>query len=195
MALAVPRLDTVSMMILGQHLTRHQDEYRIAWSRREMKEDRPHEARLGAELSGLIQRYLDAFRPVLAAKSKHPEAGAKSAVWLNKRGQPLRSRIIYDLIVARTGAAFDKSMFPHAFRHSAATTLILERPDLIKLITPLLQHRDISSREYYILSDRMEAGRRYGEALAERRARRRHPSRRRIQPSGGCKPVRDHDAL
>lgn len=195
MALAVPRLDTVSMMMLGQHLTRHQDGYRIAWSRREMKEDRPHEARLGTELSGLIQRYLDEFRPVLAAKSKHPTADAKNAVLLNKRGQPLRSRGIYDLIVARTGVAFGTPMFPHAFRHSAATTLVLERPDLIKLITPLLQHRDISSREYYILSDRMEAARRYGEALTERRARRCRPPRCRIQPSGGRKSMGDQDVL
>jgi integrase/recombinase XerD len=173
MALAVPRLDTVSIMKLGQHLVRQENGYRIAWAAEEMKEGRPHEARLGPELSDLIQRYLDEFRPALLAKAKHSSPATEVAVWLNKRGGVLRSRSIYDMIVARTGAAFGTPMFPHAFRHSAATTLVLERPDLIKLVTPLLQHRDISSREYYVLSDHMEAGQRFGEALVARRSGRR----------------------
>ena len=179
MALAVPRRNTVAVMKLGQHLVRRQGGYRIAWSAAEMKEDRPHEAKLGPELSALLQRYLDEFRPVLAAKSRTPRPDPTAAVWFNKRGGPLSSRGIYDLIVERTGAAFDESMFPHAFRHSAATTLVLERPDLIKLVAPLLQHRDSSSRELYVLADQVEAGHRYGAEIASRRAQRRRPATRR----------------
>ncbi len=107
MALAVPRLDTVSTMRLGQHLVRQEDGYRVAWSAQEMKEGRPHEAQLGPELSELIQRYLDEFRPVLAAKPKTPSPEAKASVWFNKRGGPLSARGIYDLIVDRTGTAFE----------------------------------------------------------------------------------------
>lgn len=185
MALAVPRLDTVAVMRLGQHLVRQENGYRIAWSAREMKEDRPHEAKLGPELSAMLQRYLDEFRPVLAAKSRTSRPDANAAVWFNKHGDPFSSRGIYNLIVERTGAAFDESMFPHAFRHSAATTLVLERPDLIKLVTPLLQHRDSSSREIYVLADQVEAGQRFGEVIAARRARGRRPTIQREQPAGG----------
>lgn len=184
MALAVPRRNTVSLMQLRQHLIKQDDGYRVAWSALEMKENRPHDARLGPELSTLIQRYLDEFRPILAARGK-PSQAAEVAVWLNKRGQPLQSRAIYDLIVDRTGAAFSMPMFPHAFRHSAATTLVLERPDLIKLVTPLLQHRDSSSREIYVLADQVEAGQRFGEVIAARRARGRRPTMQREQPAGG----------
>lgn len=169
MALAVPRLDTVSVMRLGQHLLHQKDGYRIAWSAREMKEERPHEAKLGPELSALLQRYLNEFRPVLAAQARPTRADPTTAVWVNKRGGPLSSRGIYNLIVERTAAAFDESMFPHVFRHSAATTLVLERPDLIRLVTPLLQHRDSSSRELYVLADHVEAGHRYGAVIAARR--------------------------
>lgn len=179
MALAVPRRNTVAVMRLGQHLVRQQDGYKIAWSGAEMKEERPHDAKLGPEFSALIQRYLDEFRLLLAATAKTPRPDANAAVWFNKRGGPLSSRGIYDLIVERTGAAFDESMFPHAFRHSAATTLVLERPDLIKLVTPLLQHRDSSSRELYVLADQVEAGHRYGAEIASRRAQRRRPATRR----------------
>ena len=179
MALAVPRRSTVAVMKLGQHLVRRRDGYRIAWAAAEMKEERPHEAKLGPELSALLQRYIDEFRPGLAAKSRTPRPAPTAAVWVNKRGGPLSSRGIYDLIVERTGAAFDESMFPHAFRHSAATTLVLERPDLIKLVTPLLQHRDSSSRELYVLADQVEAGHRYGAEITSRRAQRRRPATRR----------------
>ncbi|MGQ3297363.1 tyrosine-type recombinase/integrase [Reyranella sp.] len=183
MALAVPRLDTVSVMRGGRHLARQKDGYRVSWSAAEMKEDRPHEARLGPELSALIQRYLDEFRPVLAARSKHPPPEAEGAVWFNRRGGPLSARGIYNLIVERTGAAFEAPMFPHAFRHSAATTLVLERPDLIKLVTPLLQHRDSSSRELYVLADQIEAGHRYGAVIASRRSKGRRPAIRREKPT------------
>lgn len=184
MALAVPRLYTVSLMRLGQHLLRHENGYRTAWSAREMKENRPHEGRLGPELSELIRRYLDEFRPVLAAKSKNASPSAEAAVWLNKRGGPLSARGIYNLIVERTGTAFGTPIFPHAFRHSAATTLVLERPDLIRLVTPLLQHRDSSSREFYVLADNVEAGHRYGAVIAARRPTGRRPVIRREQPAG-----------
>lgn len=183
MALAVPRLNTVSLMRLGQHIVRQQERYRIAWSAMEMKENRPHEARLGPELSELIQRYLDEFRPELEAKSKNRKREAKAAVWVNKHGGPLSSKGIYKLIVERTGTAFGTPMFPHAFRHSAATTLVLERPDLIRLVTPLLQHRDSSSREFYVLADNVEAGHRYGAVIAARRSKRRRPAILRNQPA------------
>lgn len=190
MALAVPRLETVSLMRLGQHLLRQGDGYRIAWSAREMKENRPHKGQLGAELSALFERYLNEFRPVLAANSKISSPEAEAAVWFNKRSGLLSARGIYNLIVDRTGAAFDESMFPHAFRHSAATTLVLERPDLIRLVTPLLQHRDSSSREFYVLANNVEAGHRYGAVVAARRAKGRRPVIRCEQPVGRR---RDHE--
>src|SRR5262249_39919417 len=63
MALAVPRLGVVPRMRLEEHLTKHGDHYKINWSSKEMKGKQPYEARLGPELSELIARYLDDFRP------------------------------------------------------------------------------------------------------------------------------------
>ena len=184
MALAVPRRNTVSLMQLGQHLVRQHDRYRIAWSALEMKENRPHDGRLGSELSELIQRYLDEFRPMLAAESRSRKRDAKAAVWVNKHGGPLSAKGIYKLIVERTGTAFGTPMFPHAFRHSAAMTLVLERPDLIRLVTPLLQHRDSSSREFYVLANNVEAGHCYGAVIAARCPKGRRPVICREQPAG-----------
>ncbi len=169
MALVVPRLNTVHIMALGKHLIRHDEIFKIAWSAKEMKENRCYEAQLDLELSDLIHRYLGEFRPVLLARAERFGKKAGTAVWLGRDSQKLGSNAIYRIIIRRTEAAFGKSIFPHAFRHSAATSLALDRPDLIKLATPLLQHSVEASRELYVLADKVEASRRFGDALNTRR--------------------------
>lgn len=169
MALAVPRRNTVQLMTLGKHLTQHDAIFKIAWSATEMKEGRSYEAQLGVELSELIHRYLGEFRPVLLARADRFGKEAGSAVWLGRDGQRLGYNAIYRMIIRRTEAAFGRSIFPHAFRHSAATTVALDRPDLIKLVTPLLQHSVEASRELYVLADKIDASRKFGDALNARR--------------------------
>lgn len=178
-ALVVPRLGTLPVMMVDEHLVRHGSTYKVKWQGTQMKGGRrAYEAVLPDELGSLIERYLEIYRPVLAARSrKAANTTKRQPVWLNRRGAAMGARSIYDMIIARTKAAFRVAVYPHAFRHSAATSLILERPDLIKLITPLLQHHTTSMRNTYILAERVEAGLRYGEMLAARRRGRRRSSR------------------
>jgi len=170
MALAVPRRNTVHLMMLGKHLEEKGTIFKVAWSGAEMKEDRGYEAQLGLELSELIRRYLDEFRPVLLARAGRSAMEAQTAVWLGRDGRKLGYDAIYRTIIKRTEAAFGKSIFPHAFRHSAATSLALDRPDLISIATPLLQHGAEASRELYVLADKVEASRKFGDTLQKRRA-------------------------
>jgi hypothetical protein len=170
MALAVPRRNTVHLMMLGKHLEEQGRIFKVAWSGTEMKEDRGYEAQLGLELSELIRRYLDEFRPVLLARAGRSAMETETAVWLGRDGRKLGYSAIYPIIIKRTEAAFGKSIFPHAFRHSAATTLALDRPDLIRIATPLLQHGAEASRELYVLADKIAASRKFGDALQKRRA-------------------------
>jgi integrase len=89
-------------------------------------------------------------------------------------GGQLSRNAINHAIKKRTKLAFGESVFPHAFRHSAATSLALDRPDLIRIATPLLQHQSATSRELYVLADEFEASRKFGEALDLRRFGRQH---------------------
>lgn len=177
MALVVPRIGTLPIMNIGEHLARKGRTYRVYWQGVEMKGGRrSHQADLPEELAELLDLYLEVHRPALASWSKSPSPATNSALWLNKRGRRMPYRSMHDMIVARTKAAFGVSVYPHAFRHSAGSTLVLERPDLVKLLTPLLQHSTAQMRETYILADRMDAGRRYGEMLSSRRRRGRRRS-------------------
>ena len=177
-ALVVPRLGTLPVMEIDEHLIRHGSTYKVKWHGNQMKGGRrAYQALLPEELGTLIDRYLEIYRPVLAARSRKAGDSTKEPVWLNQRGTAMSGRSIYDTIIARTKAAFGTPVNPHTFRHSAATSLILERPDLIKLITPLLQHHTTSMRNTYILAERVDAGLRYGAMLAARRRGRRRSRR------------------
>lgn len=169
LALAVPRLSPLHAMALGQHLVARGDVFQIRWSAQEMKEGRAYEAQLDPELSYLFHQYIDKFRSILLARAGDGPAKAKSAVWLARDGGQLSRRGIYNVIRKRTKDEFSESVFPHAFRHSAATSLALARPDLIRLATPLLQHQAETSRELYVLADKITASRKFGDALNRRR--------------------------
>lgn len=171
-ALMVPRIGTLPVMNIGDHLARKGETYQVRWKKPEMKGGRrAHQAELPEELAGLMDFYLEVYRPVLARRTSADLAG-NGPLWLNKRGTRMSYRLMYDVIVDRTEASFGVSVYPHAFRHSAASTLLLERPDLVQILTPLLQHSTEQMRETYILAGRMEAGRRYGEMMSCRRGSR-----------------------
>lgn len=170
LALAVPRLSPLHAMDLGQHLIARGDVYQIKWSAREMKEGKAFEAHLDRELSHLFRRYVDEFRPILLAGNA--AAGKTVAVWIARGGGQLSRKGIYRMITKRTKDDFGASVFPHSFRHSAATSLALARPDLIHLATPLLQHQAETSRDLYVLADKISVSRKFGDALNRRRFRR-----------------------
>jgi integrase/recombinase XerD len=172
LALAVPRLSPLQVMALGQHLVAHDGVFKISWSAEEMKEGKAYSAVLDQALSELFHRYLDEFRPILLARATGKGQQSQTAVWLGIRGGQLSREGIYAAIKTRTRAAFDEPMFPHGFRHSAATSLALERPDLIRLATPHLQHQAECSRELYIHADEIAASRKFGHTLNGRRFRR-----------------------
>ena len=168
-ALAVPRIGALSIMALGQHIVGSADSYRISWSAADMKGGQPYDARLGPELSELLDAYIGTFRPILLVRRSQGQKSKETGLWLSKFGKQLSSHGIYQVITKRTGAVFDEPVFPHALRHGAATTLAVERPDLIDIVKPLLQHGDERSREHYNLAGGIAASTKFGDTLQERR--------------------------
>ena len=166
-ALVVPRIGTVPKMLLGTHVIRIGAAYKVSWSAEEMKGGQPYEARLGPELSALLARYIVTYRPVLLARRKVLKND--TAFWLTRDGAPLGQRALAMRITNCTKTLLGVSVFPHALRHGAATTLAVERPELIDIATPLLQHSHHRSRQRYNMADSIAAGRNFGEALEDRR--------------------------
>ena len=190
-ALAVPRIGALSIMALGEHIVGSGNTYRIAWSAAEMKAGQPYDARLGPELSELLDTYIGSFRPILLARGPADHASRETGLWLSKFGRRLSSNRIYQVITARTGAVFDEPVFPHALRHGAATTLAVERPDLIDIVKPLLQHGDERSREHYNLAGGIAASTEFGDVLQECRTASSQGRRLMRRMAGQPEPGRD----
>ncbi len=69
-----------------------------------------------------------------------------------------------------TRRLFGKSISPHRFRHSAATSIATTSPELARIIRPLLAHSTNRTGEvYYNRASMMDASRRHGTALDELR--------------------------
>jgi integrase/recombinase XerD len=113
-------------------------------------------AALPAELLPALEAYLAIWRPRLA----RPDQLARSpALWPTQGGGTRISDIhLYNIVVARTRAAFGQPVNPHLFRDAAATTIALDSPEQVRLAGALLGHRSFATTErYYNLARAAEA--------------------------------------
>jgi integrase len=64
----------------------------------------------------------------------------------------------YQQVTKRTAEAFGKPVNPHAFRHSAASTLACEDPAHVRISATILGHsRFQTTEQYYIMAQQAQA--------------------------------------
>jgi integrase len=130
------------------------------------KSKREESFRIPEPILPYLLHYLKVVRPRLLGRKVH------DGLWASCKGCPLTAGRIYDILRARTKAAFGKAMGLHDFRRAAATFLATEAPDKVGLIPGILQHTSLEVGEkHYNLAQSVEASRRVGEHLANLRAR------------------------
>ncbi len=95
-----------------------------------------------------VRNYLTAARPQLAV------IPSERTLFLNRRGKGLSRQWFWAMIKERTRqAGIKKSVSPHTFRHSFATSLLIGGADL-RSVQELLGHADVSTTQVYThLSD------------------------------------------
>ncbi|TBW23054.1 site-specific tyrosine recombinase XerD [Arcanobacterium bovis] len=98
---------------------------------------------LGSYALDAIKQYLVRSRPILANKGK----GA-SAVFLNKRGQPLSRQSAWGIIQEVAQRVDITGISPHTFRHSFATHLLQGGAD-VRIVQEMLGHSSVTTTQIY----------------------------------------------
>ena len=75
----------------------------------------------------------------------------------------------YFRIKKRTEAAFGYIVNPHLFRHSAATTIAIERPKQVKMASAILGNTPLTAARHYNLANTIDAATRHQDELAKLR--------------------------
>ena len=103
---------------------------------------------IGRTLQKVLQGWLDAGRPFLAASGE-------TALFVNRHGRRLGPWGISYLLRTRSGQAGLKDVTPHALRRTFATHLVEHGAD-VRHVQELLGHRHVATTRYYV---RIECGR------------------------------------
>ena len=165
LALAPLRLRNFAGLSLGHSLVRQGSLWWITVPGTETKNHRPYERPFPERLLPALQRYLDEVRPALLQRKGHWARPVGSTLWVSCHGSPLSEIRIYELIVARTAAAFGAPVNPHLFRHSAATSLALVSPEAVRSGAQVLGHTNYTITQEYNLARALDAARRYHKVL------------------------------
>ncbi|MBK8686881.1 MAG: site-specific integrase [Betaproteobacteria bacterium] len=105
-------------------------------------------------------------------------------LWPSSKGCPLTANWVRQIVIRRTTAAFGHGVHPHLFRHIAATTLALARPDQALLARDLLGHSRFETTErHYLHAKTADAGHAYALHIAALRRKHKLIPRTFVLPS------------
>jgi len=132
--------------------------WRIRLSPEETKTHNRIDVEWPCELVEPLETYLAVHRPILMAIVGRWHKPVDDALWVSSNGSPLTEMAFYQQVTKRTAEAFGKPVNPHAFRHSAASTLACEDPAHVRISATILGHSSFQTTEhYYIMAQQAQA--------------------------------------
>ena len=159
----------------NDHFVQHGEELWIdvpdECSKTRTKNGKPIDRPLPDELRDCLKEYVTVHRALLLQQRgrwhKHPG----DALWISKDGSALTEIAFYFRIKKRTEAAFGHIVNPHLFRHSAATTIAIERPKQVKMASVILGNTPLTAARHYNLANTIDAATRHQDELAKLRGK------------------------
>jgi integrase/recombinase XerD len=138
------RLHNLAALAIDHHLRREPDGWWLVLEAAETKTRRAWQAPLAGDLTAPLERYLAHWRPQIAGAGV---AASFRALWLAAEGTVLSAKHIAVRVVRHTRAAFGQGLSPHRFRDAFATTVAVQRPGQIGIVTPLLGHSSVATAQ------------------------------------------------
>jgi integrase len=159
------RLKNFAGIRIGRHLVRAGAGWKLEFSADEMKNRRPIDPDVPAQLVPALDAYLTTYRKDLVDGKC-----VGNALWLSMWWRPESETAIRHQIKRRTEAAFGLPITPHLFRDCAATSLAVHAPEEVQIAHLILGNTYAVMEKHYNLARVVEAGRHYHAALERLRA-------------------------
>jgi integrase len=160
------RRKNLAAVVIGRHLLRASDGYRLRFAASEMKARRPHAEPVSVELTERLDRYIGHHRAVLLGGRE------SDRLWISYAGRPMTEMSIYHRLTKVTGHAFGVALSPHDFRYVAGDTMAIHDPQHVRVVAPVLGHATFKTTEgHYIQAHSLEASRRIGAGIRRLRKR------------------------
>jgi hypothetical protein len=145
LALRPIRRKNAAGLVIGHHITRSADGWRLMLPAAEVKNREPYNKQIPAEVGALLDRYVAIYRPILLAAGKAPALGSStSRLWITQFGTPPTPEGFAQIICIETAKAFGKPVPPHFFRDSAMTSWAMDLPKQIRAGKHLLGDRSFT---------------------------------------------------
>ena len=159
---------------IGHHLVKQDDGYCIRFEAAETKTRIPIEVPFPTALVPNLERYLSAYRPLLAQCDGHwrteRPAHPVSALWLSQHGTAMAEVAISYRFKKLTQERLGRVVTMHRFRDSAATSIAIEDPEHVRITMCILGHTTLrTSERHYNHATSLLATRRYQASILELR--------------------------
>jgi integrase len=134
------RVTNLGDLVVGRHLERLDGVWRLSLEAQETKTGRPFSVLLSERIGGLLDRWMDHWRPVLlGGREDH------GALWLNAGGRATQAKAL-PLVFARVGEELlGRKVNPHLVRHVMATGLLRDDPTAVRRAAAGLGHANTRS--------------------------------------------------
>lgn len=148
------RRSNLASLALGHSLKKRGDGWHVQIPGEETKTGREIVCRWPELLDDALEQYLAVHRPTLLGR-RASDPACTDALWISRQSRKMSSGAIYETVCDRTEAAFGRAIYPHAFRHIAATTIATLAPEHTDLIMNVLGHVSSRSADKYYNKVRM----------------------------------------
>ena len=163
---------------IGRQLVAAGPTWSLVFTAAETKTHRDLEVSYPPELVGMLKHYMRVVRPGLLAlgRVRFPQgrAGDQPAgqhLWVSVNGTALRKTALDNMLALRTAARFGHTINAHLFRDCAATSIVANAPDHVRVAARVLGHATLQTTEqhYIVANTRQEVSRYQNGVLARRR--------------------------
>jgi hypothetical protein len=145
LALRPIRRKNAAALVIGRHITRHANGWRLTLPAAEVKNREAYNHGVPVEAGALLDRYVAVYRPILlAAGNGHARRESTPYLWVTQYGAPPTAMGFAQIVCNETAKAFGKPIPPHFFRDSAITSWAMDLPKQVRGGKHLLGNRSFA---------------------------------------------------